>query len=249
MWSVWDSDDLGSISEKVSWACFGIATFAFSLRIFCRIWYSTRHGGGLYIDDFITLASLLVLLLFCVLLSVARQFGVGKHYDTLSAADKINSLEWNAILSAVTPWICTLPKFAIIATLQRILNYGKRTTWAFWILALSSQATVVGLMIWGLVQCTPVNFQWDRSIEGGSCADPMIYVRYAYFVYIYSTVLDVFFALYPVPAIMRLNMPLSARLGVAIPLSLSWVGFAISVYKFSIFPRLGELLVTDPSCE
>ncbi|KAJ4406949.1 hypothetical protein N0V82_010015 [Gnomoniopsis sp. IMI 355080] len=106
---------------------------------------------------------------------------------------------------------------------------------------------VLGLMIWGLVQCSPTPFQWDKSIEGGWCADPGIYMRFGYVTYMYSTLLDVFFALYPVPFVMRLNMPLGVRLGVAVSLSLSWGGFAISVYKFTLFPQLRELLPTDPS--
>lgn len=108
---------------------------------------------------------------------------------------------------------------------------------------------IFGLMIWGLVQCSPTPFQWDKSIEGGWCADPHIYVRFGWVTYVYSTVLDVFFALYPVPFVMRLNMPLAARLGVAFSLSLSLGGFAISVYKFTIFPQLGSLIATDPSCK
>lgn len=200
-------------------------------------------------DDFITLSCLLFLLVFCILLSVSLPFGVGKHYATLSDANKVAALHWNVVLNALTPWICTLPKFAIIMTLRRILNYGTKTTILFWGLALSSQATVLAQMIWGLVQCQPMAFQWDKSIQGGTCADPNIYIYLAWVTYIYSTVLDVFFALYPVPFVMRLNMPLKTRIGVAVSLSISWVGFAISMYKFSIFPKLGALLGTDPSCK
>ncbi|KAJ4385727.1 hypothetical protein N0V93_010157 [Gnomoniopsis smithogilvyi] len=245
--SIWDSNDLGDISVKVSWALFGPALFTFGLRVFCRLQYSPRLGGGLYIDDFITLACLIVLFLFCILVTVAHEHGTGEHFASLSALDQVQSLKWSAILLAVTPWICTLPKFAIITTLSRILNYGTKTKIAFWGLALSSQAMVLGLMIWGLVQCSPTPFQWDKSIEGGWCADPNIYMRFGYVTYMYSTVLDVFFALYPVPFVMRLNMPLAARLGVAISLSLSLAGFAISVYKFTLFPQLGAILPTDPS--
>lgn len=200
-------------------------------------------------DDFITLFCLLVLFVFCVLISAALPFGVGKHFVTLSAADKVNALKWNTILNSITPWICTLPKFAIVMTLKRILNYGTKTSIMFWGLALTSQATVLAMTIWGLLQCRPVSYQWDRSTEGGTCANPTIYVNLAYVTYIYSTILDVFFALYPVPFVMRLNMPLKLRVGVAISLSISWLGFAISVYKFSIFPKLGTLLAADPSCQ
>lgn len=200
-------------------------------------------------DDFITLFCLLVLFVFCVLISAALPYGVGKHFVTLSATDQVKALKWNVILNSITPWICTLPKFAIVMTLKRILNYGTKTSIMFWSLALSSQATVLAMTVWGLAQCKPVSYQWDSENIEGACANPEIYVNLAYVTYIYSTILDVFFALYPVPFVMRLNMPLKLRIGVAISLSISWLGFAISVYKFSIFPTLGALLATDPSCE
>lgn len=219
------------------------------LRIHCRLHYSPRQGGGIYADDVITLACLSLFFIFCVLLSVFLPYGVGKHYETLSAVNQVQSLKWNAILNAITPWMCTLPKFAIIATLKRILNYGTRTTMMLWTLALTSQATVVALMVWGLVQCGPVAFQWDKTIDGGTCINPTMYGNLACFTYAYSTALDVFFALHPIPHVMRLNMPLKTRIGVAVSLSISWFGFAISIYKFSIFPRLTAILRMDPSCK
>ncbi|POS69198.1 hypothetical protein DHEL01_v212408 [Diaporthe helianthi] len=245
--SVWESDDLGLVALRTTWPLFGVTAVVFALRIYCRLRYTPRLGGGLYVDDFITGGCLLMLLVFCILLSVAVQDGVGKHYVTLSDHAKLQAGMWNAILSGLTPWMCTLPKFAIITTLKRILNYGTKTAVLLWGLALSSQASVVALTAWGFAQCTPTPFQWDRSIAGGTCSDPAIYVNLSFFVYSYSTALDVFFALYPVPFVMRLSMPLKTRIGVSASLSLSWVGFGISIYKFSIFDKIGALLVTDPS--
>lgn len=196
-----------------------------------------------------TLACLLVIMIFCILLAVGHGYGVGRHFATLSATNQVESLRWGAILNAITPWMCTLPKFAIIMTLKRILDYNKRTAILFWGLALTSQATVVVLTLYMFLQCTPVAYQWDRSIAGGSCASATTYLTLIYLVFVYSTVLDVFFALYPVPYVMRLNLPLKTRIGLSLSLSLGMVGFAISIYKFSIFPEFGALMATDPSCE
>lgn len=205
-------------------------------------------GGGLYSDDFMTLACLLVIFLFCVLLSVAHEFGVGRHFATIPAEHKVDALRWVAILNAVTPWMCTLPKFAIVMTLKRILDFKRWTAILFWGLALSSQATVVVLTFWTFLQCSPIAYQWDRTLDGGSCASPQINLNLIYFVFAYSTALDVFFALYPVPHVMRLNMPLKTRIGVSLSLSLGLVGFAISVYKFTIFPKFAPVVAADPSC-
>lgn len=196
-----------------------------------------------------TLACLVVILIFCILLIFGHNYGVGQHYATLSPVNKIEALKWGAILNAVTPWMCTLPKFAIVMTLKRILDYSKITAILFWGLALSSQLTVVILVMWTYLQCTPVAYQWDKSIEGGSCASHSVYLNLVYFVFLYSTVLDAFFALYPVPHIMRLNMPLRTRIGVSLSLSLGLVGFAISIYKFSVFPFASAIVASDPSCK
>lgn len=188
-------------------------------------------------------------MIFCILLSIGHGYGVGQHYATLSAVNKVESLRWGAILNSITPWMCTLPKFAIVMTLSRILDFSKRTAILFWGLALTSQGTVVILTLWTFLQCTPVPYQWDTSITGGSCVNPNIYLNLAYFTFAYSTALDVFFALYPVPHVMRLKMPLRTRIGVSLSLSLGLVGFAISIYKFTIFPEFGAVVATDPSCE
>lgn len=196
-----------------------------------------------------TLACLLVIFIFCVLLSAGHGFGVGKHFATLSATNKVEALKWGVVLNTITPWMCTLPKFAIVMTLQRILDFDRWTAILFWGLALTSQATVVVLSMWTVLQCAPVAYQWDKSIDGGWCASSRVYLDMVYFVFAYSTALDAFFALYPVPHVMRLKMPLKTRIGVSLSLSLGLVGFAISMYKFSIFPAFGAVVATDPSCK
>lgn len=225
----------------------------FALRVHCRLRYVPRLGGGLYSDDLMTLACLLVLLLFCVLLAVGRGAGVGRHYADLTPANQVAALRWEAVLGAVTPWLCTLPKFAVVMTLRRILDFGRRTTLLFWGLALSSQATVVVLTLWTFLQCAPVAYQWDRTVVGpdgtGWCASYRVTFVMTYIVFAYSTALDVFFALYPVPYVMRLKMPLRTRLAVSLSLSLGLVGFAVSIYKFSVLPAFTELVATDPTCE
>lgn len=278
--SVWGLNDLGDLSQKICWALFGSTasksinhlfssvnlivlytnrkridqrhnSVTVGLRIYCRVQYSPRHGGGVFLDDLATVGCLLALLVFCILLSVAAVSGVGKHYATLSATARIEALKWNTILTAATPWICTLPKFAIIMTLSRILTYGTKTTIMLWGLAISCQLFVAILSVWDFTQCTPIAYQWDKSVADGAgyCASPNIYIALSWATYTYSTVLDIFFALFPVPFVMKLKIPLKTRIGVAISLSISLIGFAISIYKFTILGNVGQYLITDPSCK
>jgi hypothetical protein len=70
-----------------------------------------------------------------------------------------------------------------------------------------------------------------------------------YFTSAYSAFLDLFFALYPTPAIMRLHMPLRARFAVAVAMSLSGLACVLSVYKLAIFGRVFEIMPEDPTCK
>lgn len=158
------------------------------------------------------------------------------------------ALKYNVVISAVLIWSFSLPKFAFIATLKRILNYGTKTTILFWGLALSSQACILATSVWWFVQCKPVEFGWNKAIDG-TCADVSVLADLGYFTSAYSAFLDIFFALYPIPFIMRLNMPLKSRVAVSVALGLGVLACVVSIYKLAIFGQVFAILAVDPTCK
>lgn len=74
-----------------------------------------------------------------------------------------------------------------------------------------------------------------------------VLVNLGYFTSAYAAFLDIFFALYPVPIIMRLQMPLKTRVAVAIALGLSALACIVSVYKLAMFGALFDLVAADPT--
>jgi hypothetical protein len=219
------------------------------LRVFCRAYYAKARGGGLGLDDYITLACLAVFLATCILVTIGSHYGLGRHFETLPPEHIVPALKYNVVVSAVLIWTFSLPKFAMISILQRILSPGIKTTVAFWALGLSSQACILATSIWWFKQCDPVEYGWDRNIPGGSCAPVSIMANLGYFTSAYSAFLDVFFALYPIPFIMRLNMPLKTRLAVATAMGLSVLACVVSIYKLAIFGQVFEILAVDPTCK
>jgi hypothetical protein len=219
------------------------------LRVFCRAYYAKARGSGLGLDDYITLACLAVFLATCILITIGSHYGLGKHFATLSPEQIVPALKYNVVVSAVLIWTFSLPKFAMISILQRILSPGIKTTVAFWALGLSSQACILATSVWWFKQCDPVEYGWDRSIPGGSCAPVSILANLGYFTSAYSAFLDVFFALYPIPFIMRLNMPLKTRIAVATAMGLSVLACVVSIYKLAIFGQIFEILAVDPTCK
>lgn len=74
------------------------------------------------LDDYITVGCVFVLLVTCVLVNIGSSHGLGRRMDTLQPPQIVKALKWNVIVSAVLIWSFSLPKFAIIAILKRILN-------------------------------------------------------------------------------------------------------------------------------
>lgn len=211
--------------------------------------YARLQRIGLGLDDYITIFCLILSLVVTILVTVATGHGLGKHAYNLDGDQKRVALEYNVIINAVLIWQFSLPKFAIIAILKRILNYGTRTAVLFWTLGITSQACIFAVSVWWFKQCDPVEFGWDKRIEGGHCADVNIMINLAYFTSAYSAFLDIFFAFYPIPFIMRLNMPLRSRIGVASALSLSSLAFVASVVKLSALGEAFSISAKDPTCE
>ncbi|KAK4125665.1 hypothetical protein N657DRAFT_642403 [Parathielavia appendiculata] len=244
---LWEEEDYGVLADRACWAMFAVTAVVVGLRIFCRAYYARVRGQGLGPDDYITLACLAVFLATCILVTLGSHYGLGRRMATLPPENIVPALRYNVIISSVLIWQFSLPKFAMISILQRILSPGIKTVIAFWFLGLSSQACILATSVWWFKQCDPVEYGWDRSIPGGTCAPVSVMANLGYFTSAYSAFLDVFFALYPIPFIMRLNMPLKTRIAVATALGLSVLACVVSIYKLAIFGQIFEILAFDPT--
>ncbi|KAK8035793.1 hypothetical protein PG991_001866, partial [Apiospora marii] len=213
------------------------------LRIYCRTAFGRNNMG---LDDGITIFCVVISLVSCILMTVASLNGVGQHTWSLSGPQQVQALKWNIILDSVVIWTFTMPKFAIICILKRILNYGIWTTVAFWGLCLTCQAGILVTSVWWYKQCSPVAHGWDQSIPG-TCADAKVLIDLGYFTSGYSCFLDLLFAFYPVPFILRLNMPLKSRVAMSVAMGLTSLAFAVSLYKLIIFGDVFALAAVDPA--
>ncbi|KAI0123714.1 hypothetical protein BJ170DRAFT_92455 [Xylariales sp. AK1849] len=234
--SLWDDQYYGRVAHKLCWGLFAITTAVVALRFYSRL-TSKRgrptHFGALGLDDGLTAFSWIVLLVTQIFITIAAGYGLGRHYDELSPSDQINALKWSTIIDAVIIWAFSLPKLAIIALLRRILNYGLHTAVFFWGLAFVGQALIFSMSVFIFVQCNPTAKNWDKDIPG-ICLPTDVLIGIEYFVSSWSAFLDLFFAVYPVPFVMRLNMPMKTRIAVSSALSLGVFACIIQGYKLSI---------------
>ncbi|KAL8382626.1 hypothetical protein RB595_006418 [Gaeumannomyces hyphopodioides] len=241
-------DNWGPVADTAAWSMFGVLFVVVSLRMYTRARILKQmHGGGLYMDDYITAFCLFIFAISCVLVTVAHSYGLGRRVDDIHPAENVKlALKWNVISSSVLIWTFSLPKFAVIATLQRILDFGIKTRVVFWSLAITSQGCIMSVSVFWFTQCRPIARQWDPSVDG-VCSGTKTFSDLGYFVSAYSAFLDIFFGLYPIPFIMRLSMPLKSRITVSTSLGLGVVACIVSIYKLMIFGDIFEIVAKDPT--
>jgi hypothetical protein len=103
--------------------------------------------------------------------SVSR--GYGKHI-TAMPIEQYSRVVHAEIIAQVFA-IASFPTGkASIAVLLTRLFPGKTLRWVVWVLVVFNTLWFYADAILIVVQCQPAAYQWDRSIPGGKCWDPMI---------------------------------------------------------------------------
>jgi len=126
--------------------------------------------------------------------------GMGKHAQTVSKDQSMvfRQASWFKSMIHAAGSLCFL-KLSVGAHLLRLVSQS-RLKWAIWgtmgTLQLNANSqlgskfnnpivfvalyTIVGWMSF-LTLCVPIQFSWDKSIKGGSCYGPDIFIRFALF--------------------------------------------------------------------
>lgn len=237
-------DDLGPPCLAGSWAMFGITSVFVALRLYCRQFHGARQ---LALDDYLTVLVMLIFCLSVIITNLSINHGLGKKFDVVDPQDAESALYWLVMANSVGIWSFSLPKLAIVALIQRILRI-QAASWTgvmLWGLAILSQMTIFVVSVLWYKQCDPVEYGWNQTLDG-SCPGHNMLMSWGYASSSYSAFLDVFFALYPIPAVMRLNMPLRNRISVSAALGLTSIGCAVSVYKILELVEVLPTLTTDP---
>lgn len=128
-------------------------------------------------------------------------------------------------------------KLSIAVFLLRIAT-KKRYVWTL-------KASMAIVTIWSLAifffelfQCSPVQAQWDLTIEDGKCAPPASFVAAAYSISVLTVVTDWLYAIIPIPMIWNVQMSVQKKVTVAFVLSLGVLYVVLSPIFFTPFYTL-----------
>jgi hypothetical protein len=155
--------------------------------------------------------------LYVALIAVAISYGAGRHIATIPKDDTPKALFYALISSIPGIMSFTLPKFAVVILLVKILNPGRWHRAFMWAVTILYFLLSTGQITLNFAQCTPAAAQWGGA--KGACWDRRILFSYALAHGICSAVFDFYLAVYPTIVISRLllnwkkKLALSSALG------------------------------------
>lgn len=205
--------------------------------------------NNLRLDDYITFVCLCWDYAAAIATTLAVQAGAGKHIWDVSPSSVPNIMYHSLIMSSINIWNFSMPKFAIIALLGRLLPLKKQIYYSLWTFAIINQGGIMAASIMWFTRCSPTSANWDPLTSGAVCGSIQPLEILGWVTSAISAILDLFFALFPVPYVMKLNMPLTRRVAISASLALGGVASAISIYKITTIPKITVELPADPTCK
>ena len=103
-----------------------------------------------------------------------------------------------------------LSKCAILLLYLRVFTTGNKAFAAsVYVIGFVVIATGVANTFVAIFQCTPVAYEWDKSVQDGRCIDVVAFARY---MTIANVVTGAIMLIMPLPLAWKLNLEISAKL-------------------------------------
>ncbi|XRM47096.1 hypothetical protein ABZX51_010097 [Aspergillus tubingensis] len=224
------SDNKGPMILSVLWALTGLTSVLVIARMYIRT--SLLHNLGP--DDWLITASLVMGVVYCAITTINVDMGYGKHAWLLSERTVEHATFLNCLSFLFGIISFAIPKLAVTAMLNRILNPNMAQRICLWTLT-GFAAVVSGICIIVLfTMCDPPEALWKTHLvtEGkATCKDVWILIDYAIFTGALSAFVDLILAVYPSTVLMKLHMSLRKRLALCAALGLGSVASAMAIVK------------------
>jgi len=147
-----------------------VAFLALSLRLYSR-WRFTGIGG----DDILAVVSFVLYLGLTVATVFAAKYGLGHHIWTITQEAGVLMQKCGFSSQVLYPPTLRAIKMSVVVFFIRCLPVGHAAKPYLYGLAafifVEEAAFTIGLF----VQCRPLNFYWDKSVEGSCFNQPAFY--------------------------------------------------------------------------
>ncbi|OTA93997.1 hypothetical protein M434DRAFT_30330 [Hypoxylon sp. CO27-5] len=216
--------------NAVIWVLIALATTFLGLRVFCKY----RRGRGLWWDDWILIASWLILLVSGIIssISVAVVFFEHDQDDQMGGHDV-------GLLTTITGTLFFIAaiwsKTSFALTLFRIAGPRLKIVLRIMMVSMNGITCVSVVLRW--LQCHPIRLVWDSDAQG-TCWNRNLILGVTIFAASYSAFADFVLAALPWPIIIKLQMRTSEKIGISVAMSMGVCAGITSIIKCTKFSVL-----------
>lgn len=173
------NDDKGPKILSVLWTLTALTTLMVAARIFIRLRMLNNFG----VDDYLIVVSMVMGLAYCGVTTAAVMVGFGKHASALTLPDLELAILLNTVSFLFGILSFTIPKLAVTAMLNRILNLGQMQKAFLWLLTGTAAAVSCICIIILFTMCDPPEALWHVHLiaQGAKCKDVWMLIDYAIF--------------------------------------------------------------------
>ncbi|KAK2023689.1 hypothetical protein LX32DRAFT_627540 [Colletotrichum zoysiae] len=230
-----DNDNIGSVIVATVVPTTIISTlFAFA-RLFVKGWVQRR----IQYDDGILILALASGWTATGATLKAVSLGNGKHVAILTDAQKEETLKWQVIAFAFGLVALALPKVAIVALINRLLQPNRLHRLFLWAMVLLCVAGLLGNVVYLFAQC-PQEAIVQITFTTTACLGPERAVAYSISTSVISAVTNGYLAVYVALAVRKLKVTRRKRLALAISLVLGVSALFTALFKCTRLKSLGS---------
>ncbi|KAI1170330.1 integral membrane protein [Nemania sp. FL0916] len=198
--------DVGAGLVVVAWVLGAIGVLLLAMRMYARAFIIKKFGW----DDWTMVLAVALALATNITVTLMVHYGVGRHAAYLNPGQLSNALYMVWLTIALSTASAAIGKISIALLLIRLINRSRwRDTFLWTLISLLIVVNAL-LIIVIFVQCTPVIKLWDPTVPG-ACWSPTIQLDIWYFQGAFSALSDLILALFPLPIIWKLQIPLLSK--------------------------------------
>ncbi|KAJ5614881.1 hypothetical protein N7528_008535 [Penicillium herquei] len=229
----------GPMMMAVMWALTSVALILVAARLCVR----TRILRNLGADDWLIALAMFFGVIFVATSTISVHYGYGQHLTRLSNSNAEKALMWNMISFIFGIVSFAIPKLAIAALLNRLLNPTSIQKIIMWSLTGMVSAIAFSNIILYLTECKPVEGIFKPlMVESGAatCRNAWILIHFATFNGAFSAFVDLYLATYPGYVLFHLQMSLRKKIALSTALGLGSVAAATAIVKCTQLKGLAD---------
>ncbi|KXJ96170.1 hypothetical protein Micbo1qcDRAFT_201487 [Microdochium bolleyi] len=214
-----------------------------------RVFVKTLTLRALTVDDYVIVVSLVFGWLAVGFSIAAVLSGDGRHITALTPDHISGAIMWTMIGFIPSILSISVPKFAVVTLLVKLLNPTRAHQIFLWAIVTLSGLGLCGCMVILYAQCRPARSMWDFSVTDKSCWNIWILINYSRCMAVFAGLVDLYLAVYPATVLYTLQLNWKKKAALSGALGIGVISAVTAFYKGTTLSGLASPDFTWDTCD